>query len=196
VAVANLLRIVQATLRLSNEKGFHATSLRDLSRASGLSMGGLYAYIDSKETLLAMILNIVADSGIEIMADPPAAIAADPRRHLRWLIGRHIGLTEVMQPWFAFAFMEAKAFPAAARRKAVESEAATEAAIAEVLARGAAAGAFHLPGGVDAGLTAALIKPLMQDWYVKRAKYRKRGTTVEAYAAAVSDLVLAALGAG
>ena len=34
-------------------------SLRDLSRASGVSMGGLYAYFDSKTTLLNMILSEV-----------------------------------------------------------------------------------------------------------------------------------------
>ncbi|MCP3955406.1 MAG: helix-turn-helix transcriptional regulator, partial [Desulfobacterales bacterium] len=41
VVVKNLVTIFQATLKLSNEKGFHAMSLRDLSRETKLSMGAL-----------------------------------------------------------------------------------------------------------------------------------------------------------
>ena len=186
VAVANLVRICEATLKLANEKGFHAASLRDLSQVSGISMGGLYAYFDNKVTLLTMILEAVTSSAMEIIAEPPLAIADDPRAHLRWMIERHIALTEIMQPWFAFAFMEAKNFPAANRRTAVESEAATEAAIAEILHKGVGNGTFRI---ADPSLTAALIKPLLQDWYVKRGKYRKRNIAAGAYANAVCDFV-------
>lgn len=190
VAVANLARIVEATLKLSNRQGFHATSLRDLAEASGLSMGGLYAYFPNKTTLLAMILGEVARAAQEALSAAPAAITGDPQRHLAWLIERHIRLTEAMQPWFVFAFMEAKSFPAAERKQAVDSEAATEAIIADVLRRGVAEGTFAI---ADIDLAAALIKPLLQEWYVKRAKYRKRGTSIEAYIAASTDFIMAAV---
>lgn len=192
VAVANLARIVEATLTLSNRQGFHATSLRDLAQASGLSMGGLYAYFPNKTTLLAMILGEVAGTAQAVLGSPPPAVADNPRRHLAWLIESHIRLTEAMQPWFVFAFMEAKSFPPAERRQAIDSEAATEAIIAEVLRRGAAESIFAI---ADIDLAAALIKPLLQEWYVKRAKYRKRGTPINAYIAAATDFVMAALGA-
>ena len=190
VAVANLARIVEATLKLSNRQGFHATGLRDLAEASGLSMGGLYAYFPNKATLLAMILGEVAGTAQAVLGSPPPAVADDPRRHLAWLIESHIRLTEAMQPWFVFAFMEAKSFPAAERRQAIDSEAATEAIIAAVLRRGVADGAFAI---ADTDLAAALIKPLLQEWYVKRAKYRKRGTSIETYIAATTDFIMAAV---
>ena len=95
-----------------------------------------------------------------------------------------------MQPWFVFAFMEAKSFPAAERRQAIDSEAATETMIAEVLRRGTADGVFSI---ADIDLVAALIKPLLQEWYVKRAKYRKRGTSIETYIAATTDFIMAAV---
>lgn len=98
-----------------------------------------------------------------------------------------------MQPWFVFAFMEAKGFPAPARTMATESEAATERIFAEVLARGAAAGVFAV---ADVDLTAALIKPLLQDWYVKRAKHRKRGIPIQRYIAGVTAFVERAIAAG
>ena len=190
VAVANLARIVEATLKLSNRQGFHATSLRDLAEASGLSMGGLYAYFPNKTTLLAMILGEVAGTAQALLGSPPPTVTDDPRRHLAWLIESHIRLTEAMQPWFVFAFMEAKSFPAAERRQAVDSEAATETIIADVLRRGAAGGVFAI-GDVD--ISAALNKPMMQEWNVTRAKYRKRGTSIETYVAATTDFIMAAV---
>jgi TetR/AcrR family transcriptional regulator, cholesterol catabolism regulator len=96
-----------------------------------------------------------------------------------------------MRPWFAFVFMEAKAFPVKARRMAVESEASTERIFAAVLERGKRSGEFQIG---DVGLTAALIKPVVQDWYVKHAKYRKRGISVDQFAAAATRFLTGATG--
>ena len=59
LAVRKLALILNAALEISNRKGFQAMSLRDLSQTSGVSMGGLYSYFDSKVTLLKMILSEV-----------------------------------------------------------------------------------------------------------------------------------------
>lgn len=186
LATANLARIIEAVLNLSSRQGFHETSLRDIAKASGLSMGGLYSYFDNKNTLLVMILTEVAETVETVLRAAPAGLVEDPAAHLRWLIETHIWLTEAMQPWFVFAFMEAKGFPAPARALATQSELATERIFADVLTRGVARGAFAIE---DVELTAALIKPLLQDWYVKRAKYRKRGTPIQAYVAGVVAFV-------
>ena len=185
-AVSNLARIVDATLRLSNKQGFHATSLRQIAGLSGLSMGGHYTYFPSKPMLLAMILGEVATTALEVLASPPDDVAGDAAAHLRWIVATHIRLSDAMQPWFAFAFMVAMSFPQAERQVAVDMEASTETIIADVLEAGAASGTFAI---AEIGLTAALIKPLLQDWYVKRAKYRRRGTSIEAYIATVTAFI-------
>lgn len=190
VAVANLARILAAALTLANRHGFHAMTLRQLAEESGLSMGGLYSYLDSKDALLSMILEEVAEAAEGALAAAPEAVRADPGRHLAWLIERHILLTEEMHPWFVFAYMEAKAFPPDARKRAVESERATERILADAIAEGMARGRFA-PG--DPLFAATLIKPLLQDWYVKRGKYRERGVDAAAYAAHVNAFVLKAL---
>lgn len=191
VAIANLARIVDTTLTLANRKGFHAMSLRDLAEQSGLSMGALYAYFDGKDTLLLMILGQVAGAVEEVLGQPPAAHADDPAARLHWLIETHIALTEAMHPWFVFAYLEAKAFPKEGRDLAVASELMTERLIADALEEGARRGRFAV---ADVVMTATLIKPLLQDWYVKRAKHRRRGVTPERYAAAVTAFVDAAIG--
>ena len=193
LAVANLSRIVAAFLKLSNRKGFHATSLRELAEASGLSMGALYTYFDSKENLLVMILEEVTTTVDEVLGAVPGQIAADPGAHLMWVIDTHIRLTEAMQPWFVFAFMEAKSFPSSARKAAVDSELRTEQVLAEIVRAGIERGEFL---DVDPQLFASLVKPLLQDWYVKRAKYRKRGVGIDRYVAEVQAIVSKGLQAG
>lgn len=190
VAVANLSNIVQNFLTLTNRKGFHATSLRELAEATGLSMGGLYSYFDSKDTLLLMILGEVDTTMREVLAEAPQQVVEDPLAHLRWVIDAHVRLTEVMQPWFVFAYMEAKAFPPAARKAAIESERLVEDVVEQILQRGQASGRFN---DRDASLTASLVKPLLQDWYVKRSKYRRRSISVSRYASEVTALIEAAV---
>jgi TetR/AcrR family transcriptional regulator, cholesterol catabolism regulator len=188
-ALRKLNVIIAAALDLSNRKGFQAMSLRDLSRVSGVSMGGLYAYFDSKITLLDMILSEVTAAVQRVLSTPPAAVEGDPVAHLNWLIAAHIRMTEAMQPWFTFAFMEAKNFPPAERRKAIDSEELTESYFRAVLDAGIAAGVFRAD---TSPLLPALIKPLLQDWYVKRPKYRRRRVTIETYIATVQDFVQSA----
>lgn len=186
LAVRRLQTILGAALRLSAERGFHAMSLRALSQEAGVSMGGLYAYFDSKSTLLRMILQAVTRAVEETLAQPPEGIAEDPAAHLDWLIDAHIRLTEEMLPWFTFAFMEAKSFPRDLRRMATDSEAMTEGYIAQIIERAVAQGQFRAD---LAPIVPALVKPLLQDWYVKRTKYRRRGIGIEAYIATVQDCV-------
>ncbi len=191
VAIANLARIVETTLTLANRKGFHSTSLRDLTEQSGLSMGALYAYFDSKDTLLMMILGQVVGVVEEVLGRPPDGLANDPAGRLRWLLRTHLFLTETMHPWFVFAYMEAKAFPKEGRDLAVTSEMMTEGMIADALADGVARGLFAVS---DVTMAAALIKPMLQDWYVKRAKHRRRGITPDLYAEQLIAFVEAAVG--
>ncbi|HEX9787174.1 MAG TPA: TetR/AcrR family transcriptional regulator [Candidatus Binatia bacterium] len=47
--------ILKASARIFAEKGFHHTSVRDISRATKMSLSGLYYYFTTKEELLFLI---------------------------------------------------------------------------------------------------------------------------------------------
>jgi AcrR family transcriptional regulator len=47
--------LLVAAAALIAERGFEATSMRDVSRATGVSLAGLYHYAESKEELLYKI---------------------------------------------------------------------------------------------------------------------------------------------
>jgi AcrR family transcriptional regulator len=191
VALPNLQKIISATLRISNRSSFHSMSLRDLSREADISMGALYSYIESKEQLSAMIIGHVLFLVDTVLALPSGSgVAAQERLH--WLIRTHIYLSEIMQPWFFFAYMEAKTFDRQGRRMAIDSELRTEQLVADCVAAGQVAGAF---AATDPTMTASLIKPLLQDWYLKRWKYRRREVDADSYADSVIRFADAALSA-
>lgn len=186
MALPKLIRIVEATLQLSRRQGFHATSLRELAAEAGMSMGGLYAYFDSKNSLLRMMITEVSNTIVEYLKDAPDEIIADPREHLNWLIRTHVEVTDRMHNWFAFSYMEVRFFAQEERDLALDGELATEKIFASVLQVGVDKGCFNID---DVNLTAALLKPLLQDWYVKHGKYRRRRISARQYADAIIDLV-------
>src|SRR5882757_2141838 len=47
--------ILRASARIFAEKSYHSTSMRDISRVTGVSLAGLYHYCKSKEELLFLI---------------------------------------------------------------------------------------------------------------------------------------------
>src|SRR5947207_15728591 len=49
--------ILRTSARIFAEKSYHSTSMRDISRATGVSLAGLYHYCKSKEELLFLIQN-------------------------------------------------------------------------------------------------------------------------------------------
>jgi AcrR family transcriptional regulator len=184
VAVKNLVKIFDAALTISNEKGFAAMSLRDLSAKAGLSMGALYTYFTSKEELLQMIQRQISVV-IQVLLDQIEGIE-DPRAKLKRVIQSHLFLSEVMQPWFYFAYMETKNLARQEHKKAIEAELATEKLLIDIMKEGHDKGAFR---DVQTELLGAVIKAMLQDWYLKRWKYARRKVSVEKYAAFVLELV-------
>jgi len=181
----NLPRIMGAALKIANQKGFQAMSMRELSREAGLSRGALYAYFGGKDELLEMMQATGRDITRQVL-DQAVAAAQGPLEKLRTGIRAHLFLSEAMQDWFYFSYMEAKHLGPREKELAKAGELATEKMFAELLEQGARQGVFTDQG---AGLLASAIKALLQDWYVKRPKFARRQVSVEHYARFVCDLV-------
>lgn len=185
VAVKNLVRIVDSTLKLANSKGFSAMTLRDLCADSGLSMGGLYAYIKNKDDLIHLIQShgfIMTRRTLLAYIEPET----DAHHRLYAAIRAHLYLSELMRAWFYFSFMEAKSLPPKEKRDAIAIEREIDDIFHDILDNGVDDGAFR---PVDTRILSAMIKALMQDWYLKRRKYRDNEISVDQYADTVRDLL-------
>jgi TetR/AcrR family transcriptional regulator, cholesterol catabolism regulator len=174
----NLERIFDATLLISNKKGFQSMTMRDLSREAGLSMGALYSYFLSKEDLLTMLQH-QGRSITKTILEKQISLEKEPADKLKTAIRIHLYLSEAMQPWFYFSYMEARNLSEQEQTRAIESELYTEKVFEKILYDGSKAGIFRT--GYHQ-LTAGIIKAMLQDWYLKRWKYAKRNISVEQYA--------------
>ena len=192
VVVKNLVNIYNATLSLSNKKGFHSMSLRELARETNLSLGALYSYFSNKEQLLA----VIQEQGYRItgrLLEAEIGKKSDPAERLAVAIRTHLYLSESMQPWFYFFFMETKNLNKEEQKRAIASELYTEKIFADIMDQGVAAGCFAID---NTQLAASLIKTMLQDWYLKRWKYAKRKISVDDYADFVVNFIERALGVG
>jgi len=178
VVVKNLVTIFNATLKLSHVKGFQAMSVRDLSHETGLSMGALYSYFKGKEELIDMIQNQGLRLTKKILHEQ---IEKEPgvRGKLQTAIRTHLYLSEVLHLWFYLSYMEAKNLSKDAQKNAMANELYTEKIFIDILDEGRDLGEFILDNSI---LTAAVIKAVLQDWYLKRWKYSRRHIAVDEYA--------------
>lgn len=185
VAVKNLVKIIDSTLKLANSKGFRAMTLRDLCADSGLSMGGLYAYIKNKDDLIHLIQGHGFILTRRTLLDFIAPETDDYQR-LFAAVKAHLYLSELMRAWFYFSFMEAKSLPASEKKDAIAIEREIDGIFHEILEKGVKNGNFR---AVETRVLSAMIKALLQDWYLKRRKYRDNDISVEQYANTVRDLL-------
>lgn len=183
IAVANLAKIIDATLALANRKGFTAMSLRDLAERAGLSLGGLYAYIKSKDDLVVMIQAQVQRE-LERTMGGQLADVGDPKQRLAYAIRTHLYLSEALLAWFQFLYMEARHLSQRDRRRAVALEQVSETVFADIIAAGQKTGDFR---ACNANIAAGMLKAVLQDWYLKRRKHQQRGLAVADYADQVEE---------
>jgi TetR/AcrR family transcriptional regulator, cholesterol catabolism regulator len=84
-------QILGAAASLFSERGYHATSMRDIGVASGMLHGSLYAHIRTKEDLLYEIVLRAAEKflgGVEAAAGSPGS----PEERLRAAMRAHVGV--------------------------------------------------------------------------------------------------------
>jgi TetR/AcrR family transcriptional regulator, cholesterol catabolism regulator len=86
---AKLDHILRHSARIFAERGFEGASIRDISRATGVSLSGLYYYFDSKQKLLYLIQN---NTFTFVLARLQSRLpsASEPVARLRILVANHI----------------------------------------------------------------------------------------------------------
>ena len=106
-----------------------------------------------------------------------------PLDRLEAMIRSSIYLSEVLQPWFYFVFMDSRVLQVEQRSMAKNSELYVQTLIAATIAE-----IEPKPQG-DPTLLAAHCLALFQDWYVKRWKYRAAKVNVDDFADSVVSTV-------
>jgi AcrR family transcriptional regulator len=62
-------RIIAAAIRVFSEKGYHSSTIADVVRESGLSVGAIYTYFSGKDELIRLSCDQIATRGLDLLAE-------------------------------------------------------------------------------------------------------------------------------
>ncbi|MFF2509848.1 TetR/AcrR family transcriptional regulator [Streptomyces sp. NPDC058086] len=137
-------RLLVAAVEAFAERGYHATTTRDIAGRAGMSPAALYIHYKTKEELLHRISRIGHDKALDIVrgAAQGGGSAAERltdavRSFVRWHAGQHT-TARVVQYELEALGTEARAEIVALRRQ-------TDAAVRGIIEDGVAAGDFDVP---------------------------------------------------
>lgn len=189
VETARRRAIEDAASALFRERGYAATSVRDIARAVDIQGASLYAHVTSKQDVLWSIVDGTA-ARFEAAAEDARDAAADPRARLATLIRGHLTvLLDDLERASVFIH-EWRALDGERRADIAGRRDAYERQFREAIADGREAGVF---APVDVAAAAAFILTALNGivvWY-RTDGALDRSAIVDAYAA----LALRAVGA-
>jgi TetR/AcrR family transcriptional regulator, cholesterol catabolism regulator len=133
--------IFAAATQLFGERGYAATTMRDIARAVGILPGSLYAHIDSKEAVLLEII----EGGVDRFNAAVETIDARnlaPETALRAAIGRHLEIVAENPQRTLIVFHQWRFLGDANRSRLLAKRARYEEFFVRTLRAGIATGAF------------------------------------------------------
>ncbi len=182
-------RLLIAAVEAFAERGYHATTTRDIAGRAGMSPAALYIHYKTKEELLHRISRIGHDKALEILqtaADGEGGAAerlADAvRSFVRWHAAQHTTARVVQY--------ELDALGGAAREEIMALRRTTDAVIRQLIADGVRGGEFDVP---DVPGTTLAVLSLCVD--VARWFNASGHRTPDEVGALYADLVLRMVGA-
>jgi AcrR family transcriptional regulator len=159
------LQIEEAASELFRERGYAATSVRDIAQALNLQGGSLYAHMASKEDVLWSIVTRAADRFNAEVGPIAADATSSPVDRLRAMIRAHVGVVTIIQQ-DAAVFLHEWRFLSADRRAQMSARRdAYEAMFRNVISEGSVSGDFR---DVDPRLTSMAILSALNGiptWY-------------------------------
>ncbi|NWF28583.1 TetR/AcrR family transcriptional regulator [Streptomyces sp. PKU-EA00015] len=182
-------KLLVAAVEAFAERGYHATTTRDIAGRAGMSPAALYIHYKTKEELLHRISRIGHDKALEILSGayegegtPTERLTEAVRSFVRWHAGRH-ATARVVQ-------YELDALGDVHRTEIIELRRETDAVVRRLLEEGVAAGEFDVP---DVPGTAVAVLSLCIDvarWFNTQGR-----RTPDEVGVFYADLVLRMVGA-
>jgi TetR/AcrR family transcriptional regulator, cholesterol catabolism regulator len=135
-------QIYRASAKLFAERGYHATSMRDLAQALGVQGGSLYAHISSKEELLWEIVNRAADE-FDAALEPIRDSKIAPPEKLRAALEAHFNVISQNKEMVTVFFHEWKHLPIIKMEEITSRRASVERIYTQILEEGTRGGQFR-----------------------------------------------------
>lgn len=133
--------IFRAASRVFISRGYHAATVREIVREAKLSLGGLYAYIGTKEDILYLVFDKLTTT---LRTEMRRAIEGidDPVKRIRAALHADLETTETYQDEILLMYQETKSLDRSSRHAVLSREADYVGFFEEILRDGYARGVF------------------------------------------------------
>jgi AcrR family transcriptional regulator len=180
--------IIEASIEVMAEHGYHGTSVRDIALRAGLSPAALYHHFPSKQAVLATIM----ERGIEaLLARTGAALeaaGADPADRLRALVEVQVLFHLEDQRGTLLGTSELRALEEPVRTPHLAKRHAQQRFFDDVVRAGVEQGAFRTPLPDEASRAIVVMCTGVASWYSDRGPIG-RPQMVERYQRLALDMV-------
>ena len=182
--------LVNAAVELFVQKGFHKTTVREIAREFGMSMGTLYDYIRTKEDILFLVCDHISKSVSDKLQSTLTG-KKDPDENLRNAIRDYFTIIDEIQDYTLLLYQETKSLNKKERKYVLHAENDLVAIFEGIIAQGIREKVFNIKKET-ARLLAHNIMVEGQMWAFRRWALRK-DFTLKQYIKMQTDLIMKAL---
>ena len=113
--------IVKAAVGLFVKKGYHETTVREIAKEFGMSMGALYDYIRTKEDILFLVCDYIHNTVSNKLRESPT-VKRDAIKNLKKSIEDYFTIIDEIQDYMLLLYQETKSLSKSARKYIYTSE--------------------------------------------------------------------------
>ncbi len=183
--------LVNAAVELFVQKGFHKTTVREIAREFGMSMGTLYDYIRTKEDILFLVCDHISKSVSDKLQSTLTG-KKDPGENLRNAIRDYFTIIDEIEDYTLLLYQETKSLNKEERKYVLHAENDLVAIFEGIITQGIREKVFNI-NEETARLLAHNIMVEGQMWAFRRWALRK-DFTLKQYTKLQTDLIMKALG--
>ncbi|MFI7616202.1 TetR/AcrR family transcriptional regulator [Nonomuraea terrae] len=183
-------RIMGQASALFQERGYAATSIRDIAEAAGISSSTMYHYFQNKqEVLYAIIAKFMADflaATVPVLQDRTMT----PTARIREIVRVHLEMSDDRRPELLIGNPIRYALSPDQRREGIHLQKAYHDAVRDVIAEGCATGEFQVD---DVGMATMAVLDMLngvREWF-RRSGPLSRDEVVHHYTTFVCKILRA-----
>jgi AcrR family transcriptional regulator len=182
--------LVNAAVELFVKKGFHKTTVREIAKEFGMSMGALYDYIRTKEDILFLVCDHIFKS-VHDKLQSSLKSKKDVRENLKNAIRDYFTIIDEIQDYSLLLYQETKSLNRKERNYVLSAENDLTAIFENILLQGIRENVFKIDRGT-AKIVAHDIMVQGQMWAFRRWAIQK-DFNLKRYIKIQTDLILRAI---
>ncbi len=181
-------QIIDSTVQLFIEHGYHNTTTRMIAKASGFSIGSLYEYVSSKEDLLYLVCQTI-HSEVNRAVEEALSRKGDERERLAEVIREYLYVCDKMSDHVLLMYQVTQFLPKKWEQRVLENELNITKIFIDILGELSGQGDFPEFDDKTINLVGHNISVLGHMWAFRRWNL-KNDYSIDEYIATQTDFIL------